>query len=63
MKDQTLEIGLDRYYLSKIGFMTYAVLCGDGTRHLFTGSKKKCLIVASELRGAFYDGAFVEARI
>lgn len=61
ISEKTHEISKDRYFIEKIGFFKHAVLCGNGTRHLFVGSKKQCRLVSSELKAAFYDGAYVEA--
>lgn len=50
----------DRYYVVKISFFSYAVLCGTGTRILFKSwSKYAALKIAAELSTAFYDGKFV----
>ena len=52
-----------RYRVEKTGYglWPYCVRAGDGTRELFRGHKKQCMVVAAELETAFEDGKFVSA--
>lgn len=53
-----------RYRVEKTGygFWPYCVRAGDGTRELFKGHQKQCMVVAAELETAFEDGKFVADR-
>lgn len=67
MNDKTrmeVERGDLRYRVEKTGygFWPYCVRAGDGTRELFKGYEKQCILVARELQTAFRDGEFIAAR-
>lgn len=58
------ELKACRYRVEKTGygFWPYCVRAGDGTRELFKGHQKQCMVVAAELETAFEDGKFVAER-
>ena len=58
------ELKACRYRVEKTGygFWPYCVRAGDGTRELFKGHQKQCMVVAAELETAFEDGKFVADR-
>lgn len=58
------ELKARRYRVEKTGygFWPYCVRAGDGTRELFKGHQKQCMVVAAELETAFEDGKFVADR-
>lgn len=58
------ELKACRYRVEKTGygFWPFCVRAGDGTRELFKGHQKQCMVVAAELETAFEDGKFVADR-
>lgn len=53
--------GAERYHVEPRGHgvWPYCVQVGDGTREVFSGSRKSCELIACELAAAFEDGKFV----